>query len=641
MALEELQNGRYRRLRLLGSGGMGEVYLMQDERVNRQVGIKVIRSENASYPDSPAAAEAARLFQREARAIAALEHPNILPLYDFGEEMSDGAMLSYMVMPYCADGSLGTWLRQQGGNQLSVQDIAYLIEQAADALQYAHDHDVIHLDVKPPNFLLRGNRKNAKRPVLLLADFGIARSFTTVSSSSRTIRGTPASMAPEQWGSQPVLATDQYALAVMAYEMLTARPPFVGSMEQLMYQHFSATPPAPSAFNTSLSAAIDRVILRALAKKPEDRFPSIADFASALTEAARLATLDGSQDQPFDSSVYATLAISKDEANTGISRMITLPGGKKVEVPVPAGVQDGQVIRLGKTVDASNAAEAADVVLTIAIKKTDERGVMNAAPTTDAKSATDGKNTRDTPVVSVAPVSSGAGLTLPPVSNSSVPAPSSSEHNLPTMAASQMSGPIAGQQITAPAKSPAGGPRWGMIAIISLLVALLLVVSGLFYFNVLSNNNKPGATASNSSTTPGVVQKPTPTATTGITPTATPTPPDGLYIPGTYKGSMLNETTNQTTLITVFLVQTKGNGTLSGSVTYTSAPQGTYELHGTVDLQGNFGYSFTPSGQSQPLHMYGTVLKQSDGNYLKGNFCNSTTNTCLSNLGYFNVGPGY
>ena len=106
MAIQELQNGRYHYLRVLGVGGMGEVFLMQDERVTRQVAIKVIRSENASSLDSTAAANAARLFQREAKAIAALEHPNILPLYDFGEEISEGTTLSYMVMPFCADGSL-------------------------------------------------------------------------------------------------------------------------------------------------------------------------------------------------------------------------------------------------------------------------------------------------------------------------------------------------------------------------------------------------------------------------------------------------------------------------------------------------------------------------------------------------------
>ncbi len=171
MALEELQDGRYRLVRSLGSGGMGEVYLMQDMRINRQVAIKVIRSEGAPYPDSTAAQEAARLFQREARAIAALEHPNILPLYDFGEEIRDGTTITYMVMPFCTEGSLASWLRQRSSAaMLSLQDFAHLVEEAADALQYAHDHDVIHLDVKASNFLLRSNKKNPNRPTQLLAE---------------------------------------------------------------------------------------------------------------------------------------------------------------------------------------------------------------------------------------------------------------------------------------------------------------------------------------------------------------------------------------------------------------------------------------------------------------------------------------
>src|ERR1700686_699964 len=272
MVIDNLQNGRYHHLRLLGSGGMGEVYLMEDTRVSRQVAIKVIRTEGEPYPDKKTDNDpATRLFQREAKAIAALDHPNILPLYDFGEEVRDNVTITYMVMPYSADGSLEGWLRQRPDRVLSPQEVAYLVEQAAEALQYAHEHEVIHLDVKPSNFLVRSNKKNPAHPTLFLADFGIARNFTTVSSSSHTIRGTPTAMAPEQWTSTPVFATDQYALAVMAYELLVGRPPFVGRMEQLMYQHFNAQPLAPSAYNPRLSAALDAVILRALAKKPEER----------------------------------------------------------------------------------------------------------------------------------------------------------------------------------------------------------------------------------------------------------------------------------------------------------------------------------------------------------------------------------
>src|SRR5947209_12509772 len=211
---------------------MGEVHIMEDTGVSRRVAIKVIRSEAGSYPDRKEAKDAARLFKREARAIAALEHPNILPLYDFGEEFIDGTTVYYMVMPFCAEGTLAEWQRQRRDATISVQDIAYIADQAAAALQYAHDHRVIHLDVKPSNFLMRGNAKYPHRPTVLLADFGLARNSATVASSSYTIRGTPTFMAPEQWRSNPVLASDQYALAVMTYELLMGRPPFEGNMER-------------------------------------------------------------------------------------------------------------------------------------------------------------------------------------------------------------------------------------------------------------------------------------------------------------------------------------------------------------------------------------------------------------------------
>ncbi len=608
MALEELQNGRYHYLRLLGVGGMGEVFLMQDERVTRQVAIKVIRSENASSLDSAAAANAARLFQREAKAIAALEHPNILPLYDFGEEISEGTTISYMVMPFCADGSLASWLRQRATNPLSPQDIVYIIEQAAEGLQYAHDHDVIHLDVKPSNFLLRGNKKNPNHPTLLLADFGIARSSTTVANTSRTIRGTPTAMAPEQWTSSPVPATDQYALAVMTYEMLTGRPPFVGSMEQLMYQHFSTPPPAPNTFNSSLPATINPVLVRALAKKPEDRFPSIAAFADALQNAVHgLPAAVSQEPQAAGIDTYTTVAISKEEAETGISRMITLPGGGKVNVPIPAGTQDGQVIHVPTSInDHSNV----PLVLSIAVKPSDD------TPRSDE-------------AMRVVPQQPITPQLLEPVSG----------HDLPTIAASPS------LQTDERQTSTQNRPfRFGTISIVSLLVVLLLIGSLVFYFSVARpNSGQLGVSAINHLTagvtqTAASTQRPTPTPTLGVTPT--PTPKNGMYIPGTYKGSAFNETTQQTTAITVFLVQNKGNGSLTGSVTYASAPQSPYTLTGTVDMQGNFSFSVQQPAGQKPLLYYGTVQQQ-QGNFLHGNFCNSTTSTCLSNLGYFTAGPGY
>lgn len=283
MPLEGEQLGRYRLLRLLGSGGMGEVYLAEDARIGQQVAIKVIRNEGIAYPESESAKDAARLFEREAKAIARLDHPNILPLYAYGEETLHDMPLTYLVMPYRKEGTLANWLRQRGSAVLLTPDeVAHLLQQAAAALQHAHDQRVIHQDIKPTNFLIRLRDDHPDRPDLLLADFGIAKLTSATASASQSIRGTPTYMAPEQWDGHPVPATDQYALAVTAYELLVGRPPLQRGPGQVMRQHYLTPPPAPSTLNPHLSAAIDAVLMRALSKQPEQRFPTIAAFARAF-----------------------------------------------------------------------------------------------------------------------------------------------------------------------------------------------------------------------------------------------------------------------------------------------------------------------------------------------------------------------
>jgi serine/threonine protein kinase len=376
MPLEGLQLGHYRLLNLIGSGGMGEVYLAEDTRIRRQVAIKVVRSEVAPYPDANTIRESARLFQREMRAITALDHPHILPLYDFGEETVNKAILTYMVMPYRTEGSLADWLQQRNSAEmLSPRDVAHFIGQAADALQHAHDHQLIHQDVKPSNFLIRNRATNPNYPDLLLADFGIAKFTTATATASQSIRGTPAFMSPEQWDGHPVAATDQYALAVMAFQLLTGRPPFQGSPGQVMRQHFIAQPQLPSTLNPRIPPALDTVILRALEKQPEDRFPSIMAFAQAFQQAlqGRDASNAKARSLPGGADIRATLAISKTEALTGTSRTLTLPAGRRVTIAVPPGAYDGQVIYLGGQGEpSSSGGPGGSLVLTIAIKQPEE-----------------------------------------------------------------------------------------------------------------------------------------------------------------------------------------------------------------------------------------------------------------------------
>ena len=402
MPLEGLQLGHYRLTRLIGSGGMGEVYQAEDTRIARQVAIKVVRSDAEPYPDAEASREANRLFQREMRAITVLDHPHILPLFDFGEENVNKTALTYMVMPLRHEGSLTDWLQRRGNaEKLSLQDIAYFISQAADALQHAHDHQLIHQDVKPSNFLIRNKKDDPNHPDLLLADFGIAKFTTATATASQSIRGTPAFMAPEQWDGQPIAASDQYALAIMAYQLLTGRPPFLGGLSQVMRQHFTAQPQPPSTLNPHIPPALDAVILRALAKTPSERFPSMTEFSRAFqqaTQSTSTATIERTPKTstsgqtrtpspstptsaglrtplplpPDTSDLRTTLAISAEEAMTGTTRTLTLPGGRKVTVQVPARIPNGSTLRLEGQGESTEGGPRGALIVTIMVKRAEQ-----------------------------------------------------------------------------------------------------------------------------------------------------------------------------------------------------------------------------------------------------------------------------
>jgi serine/threonine protein kinase len=286
MTLEGTALSHYRLLTLIGKGGMGEVYLAEDIQIQRQVAAKIIRIETAQG-DQQMVSSALRLFWREAIAIGKLDHPSILPLFDHGETVIESLYVAYLIMPYRPEGSLVTWLRKraQFTQQLALKQVVHVIQQASQGLQYAHDRAVMHLDVKPANFLIRSRSEDDEYPDLLLSDFGIARLASATSSSYQRISGTPIYMAPEQCLGQPVTASDQYSLAIMAYELLTGHPPFQGSPMNVMFAHVQKLPEPAHHCNPLLPSAVDQVLQRALAKKPEERFPSISTFAQVFQQA--------------------------------------------------------------------------------------------------------------------------------------------------------------------------------------------------------------------------------------------------------------------------------------------------------------------------------------------------------------------
>lgn len=178
-----LQSGQrlddYRIVNFFAGGGMGEIYLAEEVSLGRQVAIKVIRPEAIRYPDSADGRKVIQLFRREATAIAKLNHPYILPLYRFGEATLNSDPLMYMVMPYCQEKSFPDWMYAHGKKIFSPQEVDYILQQAAEALQHAHDQGIMHLDVKPSNFLVRYQTDDVSRLYLQLMDFGVAKVTAT------------------------------------------------------------------------------------------------------------------------------------------------------------------------------------------------------------------------------------------------------------------------------------------------------------------------------------------------------------------------------------------------------------------------------------------------------------------------------
>jgi eukaryotic-like serine/threonine-protein kinase len=265
---------------------MAVVYLAQDLRHERQVALKVLRPEL-----SPSLG--GERFLREIRLAAALQHPHILPLFDSGE----AAGLLYYVMPYVEGESLRARLDRE--SQLPVEVTLKIACEVADALQYAHDRDVVHRDIKPENILL-------SRDHALVADFGIARAISAAGGLKLTDTGlavgTPTYMSPEQaTGREQVDGrADIYALGCLVYEMLTGTPPFTGPSAQAVMARHSVDPVPPLATVRAVPAALERAVFKALAKAPADRWGSATEFAEALSHAAPLTRDSGAS--PVDRS---------------------------------------------------------------------------------------------------------------------------------------------------------------------------------------------------------------------------------------------------------------------------------------------------------------------------------------------------
>ncbi len=277
------QLGRYQLLRELGRGAMGMVYEGIDPKLNRRVAIKIIHT---SRIDDPAIrAEYSALFIQEAQAVARLNHPNIVTVYDFGEENG----VAYLVMELIAGEELSGYFDESQAFQLefTLEDSVRMTCELLDAVGYAHQHGIVHRDIKPANVML------SAQLMVKLTDFGVARmadvntNVNTDQTDPGAMVGTPSYMSPEQIAGQGATPrSDIFAVGIILYQFLTTERPFRAEglfaiQHKIMYEQ----PALPSSLNPLINPVFDRIVLRALAKRPEDRYPDARSFKDDLRRA--------------------------------------------------------------------------------------------------------------------------------------------------------------------------------------------------------------------------------------------------------------------------------------------------------------------------------------------------------------------
>ena len=272
--------GRYEILAELGKGAMGVVYRARDPMLNRVVAIKTV---NMSLDPSEMAEYEARFYQ-EAKAAGGLNHPNIVTVHDIGKTSN----VAFMAMEFLEGHELRTMM--SSGQPLAPGRAVEIAAQVADGLAFAHQHGVVHRDVKPANIMILQNG-TAK-----ITDFGIARMRTAVvKTQAGVVLGSPRYMSPEQVaGKRAEPRSDVFSLGVILYEMLTGKPPFTGDdVTSIMFQILNLVPPPPSTVNPAIPAVLDFIVAKALAKPAADRYTDASEFARDLHESAQQAQAAG------------------------------------------------------------------------------------------------------------------------------------------------------------------------------------------------------------------------------------------------------------------------------------------------------------------------------------------------------------
>ena len=336
--LREETEGEFEIDGLLGRGGMAVVYLAREVHLDRKVAIKVL-------PPELTFGHGIERFKREAKTAAALDHPNIIPIYRIASE----GKLFWYAMKYLEGHSLDEDLRERG--RFPLEETIVLLEQVATALDYASENGVIHRDIKPANIMLDSHGR------VIVTDFGIAKALTEQTlTASGSVVGTPYYMSPEQGMGKPVTgAADQYSVAVMAYRMLSGQVPFEGdSAIDILHKHCMIQPPPLEVIQSGFPKHVYKAVHKALEKKAENRFPTVRAFVESLK--APTAATDSYPDIPV------APELSSDEVATVVMpsqpMMTPSPPDVSTEAPTQITPASGAMSKVGSSADVSTRPDA-------------------------------------------------------------------------------------------------------------------------------------------------------------------------------------------------------------------------------------------------------------------------------------------
>lgn len=276
ISLAGLDIGRYHIIAQLGSPQTSATFRAYDRLREKDMALKALQTDTIPFHLMEGAIDEAHLFQQEASLLEKLEHPHILRVLNAGRSYISGAPFIYKTMFYCAGGSLAEWLREHGAPRMfSLQEVLPLIEQLADGLQYLHDHGLTYQNFKFSNILIKNDAEDMSALQIALSDIAVVQNRAFISRSHDAY----AYVAPERWVGAVLPSSDQYALAALTYELLTGRPPFQGSSEHTMkLLHTTMQPQPPGTYNPTLPPWANLILLRALAKNPQERFASVTAF---------------------------------------------------------------------------------------------------------------------------------------------------------------------------------------------------------------------------------------------------------------------------------------------------------------------------------------------------------------------------